>query len=211
MRAVVALALALAVACSDTPKVALSRGTTPPRFLARASLQDTIGYYGRTATSGPFEATATLMDWAYLLAYARHQGRARFDDAATIDADARRTWERYGGERTSFAIRISMTSDLQLGGQDPLVDLRTWSFRLRDGRGRVARSEDVEPMSPQGRTEVESVPTWGGQIAYERHHYQLQGAVRFQYALARRAGWVSLHAYPPGLDADPLVFLWVLQ
>jgi hypothetical protein len=198
-------------ACSEPQRVVLSRGTTTPRFLADASVADTVSYYGRTDVSDSFDATAILMEWAYLLAYARQQGRARFDDAAAIDAEARRSLEHYAGAKTSFAVRITITSELALGAQDPLVDLATWSFRLRDGRGRVARSAAIETISPQGRTEVEAVPTWGGAIAIERHTYGLKGAVVFDYRLERRAKWIALHAYAPGIDEDPLTFLWLLK
>lgn len=205
------MAIFFLLSCTGPDKVVLSRGTTPPRFLRRASLAEVVGYYGRTADEGLFEGTAILMDYAYLRAFARQQGRARFDDAATIRAEIDRSVARYGGERTSFAVRFTMVNDLALRAQDPTLDLAHWSFRLRDGRGAVVRSEAVETLSPQGRTEVESTPTWGGSIAIERHHYQIQGAVKFVYRVQRRVGWISLYAYAPGVDEEPMTFVWILK
>jgi hypothetical protein len=204
-------AIVAAVACAEAPRIVLSRGTTPPRFLANASVAETVGYYGRTDSTDAFDATAILMDFAYLRAYARQQGQARFDDAATIEAEAARSLAHYGGAHTSFAVRITVTSELGLHAQDPLVDLSAWSVRLRDGRGAVVRAAAIEPISPRGRTEIESVPTWGGAIAIERHTYELKGAVVFSHRVVRRNRWVSLHAYAPGVDEDPLTFLWLLQ
>ncbi len=197
--------------CAETPRVVVSRGTTPPAFLRRASLGQVVAHYERTAESGTFEGTAVLMDYAYLRAHARHQGRARFDERPAIEAEIARTHAQYGGDHTSFSVRFSVVSDLQLQAQDPMLDLRTWSFRLRDARRRTARSDSIEALSPQGRSEIESHPTWGGAIATARHTYSLQGVVRFPYRLEPSASWITLHAYPAATDEEPLRFLWLLR
>ena len=41
--------------------------------------------------------------------------------------------------------------------------------------------------------------------------YQLQGAVKFAYRIRRSVGWISLYAYPPGMDDEPLTWLWFLK
>jgi hypothetical protein len=201
----------LFAACAEPPRVVLSRGTTPPAFLRRASLAQVVAHYERTAESGTFEGAAVLMDYAYLRAHARHQGRARFDDRAAIEAELAKNHARYGGEHTSFSVRVTLVSDLQLQAQDPMLDLRAWSFRLRDARRRTVRSDSVETVSPQGRSEIESHPTWGGAIATARHTYSLSGVVRFPYRLSADATWITLYAVPPSSDEEPLRFLWLLR
>lgn len=191
------------VVAACNPAIYVSGEQTANVKLRDYSLEDLTRTFNRQVEAAKdIQVSATIWDLSYIVAFQEARTTRKEQTAEVAKANIEAWRKRFVEGQTSFRVRVELLNRGEvLRGQDRILELKQWSWKLRFSDGRTV---------PYKHIHVELAKRFKAREGGGYHH-RLDGVVHFPVRVdPSKHRFIELRAYPPG-DRPAAKMRWNLK